>query len=131
MPSTEQSTYISQRVPNMTSSVIPSKLHRAVFTDRVLRERYDSIGGNGQTGQPLYRDIDTPDCDCFDKNIFRESENIDTEHDMVRVRKLTESSPEVADLMKQPFRVFGITFAPLSIPFQRRLQVRHTGGGGK
>ena len=36
----------------------------------------------------------------------------------------TESSPEVADLMKQPFRVFGITFAPLSIPFQRRLQVR-------
>ena len=33
-------------------------------------------------------------------------------------------SPEVADIMRQPFKVFGITFAPLSIPFQRRLQVR-------
>ena len=114
----------------MTSAVIPSKLHRAnspVFTDRVLRERYD---GGGQTGQPLYRDIDTPDCDCFDKNIFREeSENINNteeQDDMARTRKDTESSPEVADLMKQPFRVFGITFAPLSIPFQRRLQVRRT-----
>ena len=110
------------------TSIIP-KLHRAnnVFTDRVLRERYDDNGqtaGGSGAEQPLYRD--TPDCDCFDKNTFDESENINTQDTMASGRTLgrTESSPEVADLMKQPFRVFGITFAPLSIPFQRRLQVR-------
>ena len=117
--------------PKMTS-IIPSKLHRAnnvVFTDRVLRERYGYDSGqtesDGGIGQPLYRDSDTPDCDCFDKNIFEaeeESENINEDMASLK-RQNTESSPEVADLMRQPFRVFGITFAPLSIPFQRRLQV--------
>ena len=46
-----------------------------LFTDRVLRERYEDDSGGLQTEhEPLYRD---DDCDCFDKNIFEEeSENI-------------------------------------------------------
>ena len=62
--------------PNMKTSIIP-KLHQSnnVFTDRVLQERYDDgQTESGGAGQPLYRD--TPDCDCFDKKRFEESENV-------------------------------------------------------
>ena len=45
-----------------------------LFTDRVLRERYEDDSGLQTEHEPLYRD---DDCDCLDKNIFEEeSENI-------------------------------------------------------
>ena len=98
-----------------------------LFTDRVLRERYREDDSGLQTEhEPLYRD---DDCDCFDKNIFEEEEGAESENinntvqDIMVSGRVTESSPEVADLMRQPFKVFGVTFAPLSIPLQRRLQV--------
>ena len=72
------------------------------------RERY-----GGQTMQ-LYRGTS----DCHDKKVL-ELKNIDSP-DMASESR---ESPEAASFIQRPLKVFGITFAPLSMPFQRRLQV--------
>ena len=68
-----------------------------LFTDRVLRERYEDDSGLQTEHEPLYRD---DDCDCFDKNIFeegRESENINNTVQKDIMASVSGRSPKMTE----------------------------------
>ena len=109
-----ESLFIGQRANNIVDLccllLSCAKVIIKVLLSSVQRERY-----GGQTIQ-LYRGTS----DCHDKKVL-EIKNIDSP-DMASESR---ESPEAASFIQRPLKVFGITFAPLSMPFQRRLQVNN------